>query len=76
MASLAKDLWLALTSTDVVAFIDERLQKTELGQPFRLMDHQRAILREAFTFDADGCGMTRSSTAAPRSPARRRSMPP
>jgi phage terminase large subunit-like protein len=54
MASLAKDLWLALTSTDVVAFIDERLQKTELGQPFRFMDHQRAILREAFTFDADG----------------------
>jgi phage terminase large subunit-like protein len=54
MASLAKDLWLALTSTDVVAFIDERVQKTELGQPFRLMDHQREILREAFTFDADG----------------------
>ena len=54
MASLAKDLWLALTSTDVVAFIDERLQKTELGQPFRLMDHQRDILREAFTFEADG----------------------
>jgi phage terminase large subunit-like protein len=54
MASLTNDLLLALASTDVVAFIDERLQRTELGQPFQLMDHQRVILREAFAFEADG----------------------
>ena len=41
--------------TDVVAFIDDLVKFNELGQPFRLSDHQREILRLAFQFDAAGC---------------------
>jgi len=44
----------AAEAPDLVAWIDERLHRNELGQPFRLMDHQRVILRVAFAFDADG----------------------
>ncbi len=40
--------------TDVVAWIDKHIKKNERGQPFRLMDHQREILRLAFAFDASG----------------------
>ncbi len=39
---------------DPVAFIDDLVKKNELGQPFHLLDHQREILRRAFTFDGDG----------------------
>jgi phage terminase large subunit-like protein len=46
---------LALYPTDPVAFIDDQLPRNELGQPWRLTDHQRAILRHAFAFDQDGC---------------------
>jgi phage terminase large subunit-like protein len=53
--SLAEDLARSLaTGSDVVTFIDERLRRTELGQPFRLLEHQRIILRAAFAFGADG----------------------
>lgn len=41
-------------ATDPVAFIDALVKKSELGKPFRLMPHQREILRLAFQFDADG----------------------
>src|SRR5688572_9708891 len=54
MGTLADDLLRALTSVDVVAFIDAHVQTNELGQPFRLLDHQRDILRLAFAFDAGG----------------------
>lgn len=37
-----------------VAFIDAWVKKSELGKPFRLMPHQREILRLAFQFDVDG----------------------
>ena len=40
--------------TDPVAFIDDQLPRNELGQPWRLAEHQRAILRHAFAFDRDG----------------------
>jgi phage terminase large subunit-like protein len=36
------------------AFIDAFLPVNELGQPFRLLPHQRALLKAAFTFDATG----------------------
>jgi phage terminase large subunit-like protein len=39
---------------DPVAFIDDLVKKNELGQPFRLLGHQREILRLAFAFDSDG----------------------
>jgi hypothetical protein len=35
-------------------FIDKLVKKNELGQPFRLMNHQREVLRLAFDFDQDG----------------------
>ena len=35
-----------------VTFIDKLIKKNELGQPFRLSDHQREILRLAFDFDS------------------------
>ena len=35
-------------------FIDKLVKKNELGRPFRLIDHQREILRLAFAFDEDG----------------------
>lgn len=37
-----------------ITFIDRLVKKNELGQPFKLMDHQREILRLAFTFDENG----------------------
>lgn len=37
-----------------IALIDKLVKKNELGQPFKLMDHQREILHLAFAFDADG----------------------
>ena len=37
-----------------LTFIDKLVKKNELGQPFRLMDHQREVLRLAFAFDQDG----------------------
>ena len=37
-----------------LTFIDKLVKKNELGQPFKLMDHQREILRLAFTFDENG----------------------
>ena len=37
-----------------ITFIDRLVKKNELGQPFTLMDHQREILRLAFTFDEAG----------------------
>jgi hypothetical protein len=37
-----------------ITFIDKLVKKNELGQPFKLMDHQRDILRMAFTFDEHG----------------------
>src|SRR4030095_5096270 len=37
-----------------ITFIDRLVKKNELGQPFTLMDHQREILRLAFTFDENG----------------------
>ena len=36
---------------DPVAFADDFLKKNELGQPFRLFDHQREILPLAFAFE-------------------------
>lgn len=39
---------------DPVAFLDDLVQRNELGQPFRLLPHQREVLRLAFAFDADG----------------------
>ena len=36
-----------------VTFIDKLVKKNELGQLFRLSDHQREILRLAFAFDDD-----------------------
>jgi hypothetical protein len=39
---------------DPVAFIDRYITRNELGQPFRLLPHQRVVLALAFTFDADG----------------------
>ena len=37
-----------------VTFIDKLIRFNELGQPFRLTDHQREVLRLAFAFDQDG----------------------
>src|SRR6266478_9200871 len=37
-----------------LTFIDKLVKKSELGKPFRLMPHQREILRLAFTFDENG----------------------
>ena len=37
-----------------ITFIDKLVKKNELGQPFRLSDHQREVLRLAFAFDKDG----------------------
>jgi hypothetical protein len=45
---------LARYTRDPVAFIDRFVQFNELGQPFSLLSHQRAILSLAFQFDADG----------------------
>jgi phage terminase large subunit-like protein len=45
---------LARYRTDVVMFVDDYLPRNELGQPWCLEPHQRAILHQAFTFDHDG----------------------
>ena len=37
-----------------ITFIDKLIKKNVLGQPFRLMDHQREVLRLAFAFDENG----------------------
>ncbi len=39
---------------DPGAFCDDLIRVNERGQPFRLLDHQREILRAAFAFDEDG----------------------
>jgi phage terminase large subunit-like protein len=39
---------------DPVAFIDRFITRNELGQPFALLPHQRAVLRAAFAFDTNG----------------------
>ena len=39
---------------DPVAFCDDLVKVNERGEPFRLLDHQREILRAAFTFDEHG----------------------
>jgi phage terminase large subunit-like protein len=39
---------------DPVAFIDRFIRFNELGQPFSLLPHQRAVLSAAFAFDTDG----------------------
>jgi phage terminase large subunit-like protein len=41
-------------ATDPVQFIDDYIQRNELGQPFSLMPHQREVLSAAFAFDSDG----------------------
>jgi phage terminase large subunit-like protein len=44
-----------MTSTvSPITFIDRLIKKNELGQPFRLTDEQRDILRLAFAFDSNG----------------------
>src|SRR6266850_7784909 len=43
-----------MKSISPVTFIDKLIKKNELGQPFRLTDHQREILRLAFAFDSEG----------------------
>jgi phage terminase large subunit-like protein len=45
---------LAEYPTDPVAFIDDCLPLNELGRPWRLMPHQRALLQAAFHLDAHG----------------------
>jgi phage terminase large subunit-like protein len=39
---------------DPIAFLDDLVTVNELGERFRLVEHQREILRVAFVFDADG----------------------
>ena len=41
-------------SISPITFIDKLVKKSELGQAFKLMDHQRDILRLAFAFDENG----------------------
>ncbi len=45
---------LARYPRDPLAFIDDLVKRNELGQPFHLLEHQREILRLAFTFDNQG----------------------
>jgi len=37
-----------------ITFIDRLVKRNELGQDFKLTDHQREILRLAFAFDSNG----------------------
>jgi hypothetical protein len=37
-----------------ITFIHKLVKKSELGQPFKLIDHQREVLRLAFAFDDNG----------------------
>lgn len=39
---------------DIIRFADDLVPFNELGQPWRLVDHEREFLRRAFAFDADG----------------------
>jgi phage terminase large subunit-like protein len=39
---------------DPIAFTDDLITKNEKGQPWRLSEYQRRVLRLAFTWDADG----------------------
>ena len=39
---------------DPVGWIDKHIKFNERGQPFRLVEHQRIILRLAFTFETEG----------------------
>ena len=41
-------------ATNVLAFIDDLVRVTELGQAFHLLSHQREVLRLAFAFDTEG----------------------
>ena len=43
-----------MNTVSPITFIDKLVKKNELGQPFRLSDHQREVLRLAFAFDQDG----------------------
>ena len=43
-----------MKSISPITFIDKLIKNNELGQPFRLSDHQREVLRLAFAFDQDG----------------------
>jgi phage terminase large subunit-like protein len=43
-----------LYARDPVAFCDDLVRVNERAQPFRLLDHQREILRAAFVFDDSG----------------------
>jgi hypothetical protein len=40
-----------MKSISPIHFIDKLIKRNELGQPFRLSDHQREVLRLAFAFD-------------------------
>ena len=52
LAPAASDL--TRYATDTIGFIDACITRNELGQPFRLLDTQREILRLAFVFDTSG----------------------
>ena len=43
-----------MNTVSPITFIDKLIKKNELGQPFRLSDHQREGLKLAFAFDQDG----------------------
>ena len=43
-----------MNTVSPITFIDKLVKNNELGQPFRLSDHQREVLRLAFAFDQDG----------------------
>jgi phage terminase large subunit-like protein len=43
-----------MKSISLIHFIDKLIKNNELGQPFRLSDHQREVLRLAFAFDENG----------------------
>jgi phage terminase large subunit-like protein len=44
----------AIYQRDIVGWIETFIQKSELGKPFQLYDHQRDILSKMFTFDTEG----------------------
>jgi phage terminase large subunit-like protein len=51
MGSIEQDLMKPISP---ITFIEEYVRLNELGQPFRLMPHQKEILRLAFAFDKNG----------------------
>jgi len=66
-----------MNTVSPITFIDKLIKKNELGQPFRLIDHQREVLRLAFAFDQDGrLPYDTIFTAASRNQARPRSTAP